>query len=335
MHYRTTHVKCLFLIIFFPLIYFIFSLIPCVLYHIIFHLRQLHLLLYNLFFLLSSSIFDHLIPPLYHLISNLFSSFITTSKSKDDVDDADDAVLELESASATDNNSMKTELRDDQLSVALAAVPSAPLRFSESVNGSRVVSVSTGQISTNGLMIINENGEEERRTVTAIFAGAERCRRLEQKRGECVLTFTIIFILIIIFLLSSLLHFLKPDDGEEVHLVFPHNYFGLILSFLFQSTFPSNTFSSIAVSTHTIILSIPSLLPPFFSSTHLPLLSYNPHHLVLLLPPPSVYISLSLSLSISLFPPISFSLSLFISLSDSVSVSQSLSLSLFFIFFNT
>ena len=99
---------------------------------------------------------------------------------KDDVDDADDAALELEAATAAaaaDGNSLKKEQKDDQLSVALAAVPSAPLRFSESVNGNRAISVNTGQISANGLMIINENGEEERRTVTSIFAGAERCRR--------------------------------------------------------------------------------------------------------------------------------------------------------------
>ena len=101
---------------------------------------------------------------------------------EDDVDDADDAALELEAATAAavavaDGNSIKKELKDDQLSVALAAVPSAPLRFSESVNGNRAISVNTGQISANGLMIINENGEEERRTVTSIFAGAERCRR--------------------------------------------------------------------------------------------------------------------------------------------------------------
>ena len=93
----------------------------------------------------------------------------------DDVDNDDDAALELEEAAASGVFPKKEK---DELSVALAAVPEAPIRFSEvskgGVNGSTAV---TGQISANGLMIINENGEEERRTVTAIFAGAERCRR--------------------------------------------------------------------------------------------------------------------------------------------------------------
>ena len=95
--------------------------------------------------------------------------------SLDDVDNDDDAALELEEAAAVGVFPKKEK---DELSVALAAVPDAPIRFSEvskgGVNGSTAV---TGQISANGLMIINENGEEERRTVTAIFAGAERCRR--------------------------------------------------------------------------------------------------------------------------------------------------------------
>jgi hypothetical protein len=91
------------------------------------------------------------------------------------VDNDDDAALELEEAAAS---GLFPKKEKEELSVALAAVPEAPIRFSEvskgGVNGSTAV---TGQISANGLMIINENGEEEKRTVTAIFAGAERCRR--------------------------------------------------------------------------------------------------------------------------------------------------------------
>ena len=94
----------------------------------------------------------------------------------DDVDDADDGTLDLEDSTAVSNSPKKEK---EELTVALAAVLLQPLRFSESSsNGSKaLISAVTGQISTNGLMIINENGEEERRTVTSIFCGAERCRR--------------------------------------------------------------------------------------------------------------------------------------------------------------
>ena len=120
--------------------------------------------------LLISNIFH---PPSHSLPFLFFLLFIFSLL--DDVDNDDDAALELEEAAAVGVFPKKEK---DELSVALAAVPDAPIRFSEvskgGVNGSSAV---TGQISANGLMIINENGEEERRTVTAIFAGAERCRR--------------------------------------------------------------------------------------------------------------------------------------------------------------
>lgn len=88
----------------------------------------------------------------------------------DDVDNDDDAAIELEETAAGG-------LKDENF-VAMAAVPSAPVRFSEaSKSGFSGATVVAGQISANGLMVINENGEEERRTVTSIFAGAERCRR--------------------------------------------------------------------------------------------------------------------------------------------------------------
>ena len=92
----------------------------------------------------------------------------------DDVDNDDDIPIELEEAAA---GGVLPKKEIDESSVALAAVPNAPLRFSESIKGGIGGNAVTGQISANGLMIINENGEEERRTVTAIFAGAERCRR--------------------------------------------------------------------------------------------------------------------------------------------------------------
>ena len=108
----------------------------------------------------------------------------------DDVDNDDDAALELEEAAASGVFPKKEK---DELSVALAAVPEAPIRFSEvskgGVNGSAAV---TGQISANGLMIINENGEEERRTVTAIFAGAERCRRWLSDEKCCLVLFCLV-----------------------------------------------------------------------------------------------------------------------------------------------
>ena len=105
--------------------------------------------------------------------SKLRSFFLT-----DDVDNDDDIPIELEeAAAAAAAGGLLPKKEIDESSVALAAVPNAPLRFSESIKGGLGVNSVTGQISANGLMIINENGEEERRTVTAIFAGAERCRR--------------------------------------------------------------------------------------------------------------------------------------------------------------
>jgi hypothetical protein len=90
----------------------------------------------------------------------------------DDVDNDDEA--ELEEAAA---GSLLAKEKEEGF-VAMAAVPSAPVRFSEaSKSGFSGSTVVAGQISANGLMVINENGEEERRTVTSIFAGAERCRR--------------------------------------------------------------------------------------------------------------------------------------------------------------
>jgi hypothetical protein len=89
----------------------------------------------------------------------------------DDVDNDDEA--ELEEAVG----GLLAKEKEEGF-VAMAAVPSAPVRFSEaSKSGSSGSTVVAGQISANGLMVINENGEEERRTVTSIFAGAERCRR--------------------------------------------------------------------------------------------------------------------------------------------------------------
>jgi hypothetical protein len=127
--------------------------------------------------LLSSHLYSFLLLLLFSLHSSYTPSTSTphTHIPPDDVDNDDDAALELEEAAAS---GLFPKKEKEELSVALAAVPEAPIRFSEvskgGVNGSTAV---TGQISANGLMIINENGEEEKRTVTAIFAGAERCRR--------------------------------------------------------------------------------------------------------------------------------------------------------------
>ena len=98
----------------------------------------------------------------------------TCSSITDDVDNDDDAAIELEETAA---GGLIPKEKEEGF-VAMAAVPTAPVRFSEaSKSGFSGSTVVAGQISANGLMVINENGEEERRTVTAIFAGAERCRR--------------------------------------------------------------------------------------------------------------------------------------------------------------
>lgn len=66
-------------------------------------------------------------------------------------------------------------------SVALGPVQVVPVRFSEAGGSTGNLTVMKGEITSDGLNFINENGEEERRTVTAIFAGAERCRRVLER----------------------------------------------------------------------------------------------------------------------------------------------------------